>query len=183
MSAASTLDGREGPVADTDTRLARTPRVAVADQALRDRLQAIWETPPGLWGWIASVDHKEIGKRYIVTAFVMLAIGGIEALLLRLQLAGPNLHVLTPREYNELFSTHGMTMIFLYSGPILSGFSNYFFPLWLGSRDMAFPRMNALSYWIYLAAALFLYAGPLIGAAPNDGWFNYPPFSERHFSP
>ncbi|MGN6496192.1 MAG: cytochrome c oxidase subunit I, partial [Tsuneonella sp.] len=97
--------------------------------------------------------------------------------------AGPNLHVLSPREYNELFSTHGMTMIFLYSGPILSGFSNYFFPLWLGSRDMAFPRMNALSYWIYLAAALFLYAGPLIGAAPNDGWFNYPPFSERHFSP
>ncbi len=183
MSASDAAAVRPGPVADTDTRLSRTPRVAVADDALRQRLQTIWETKPGLFGWFGTVDHKEIGKRYLVTAFIMLAIGGIEALLLRLQLAGPNEHVLTPEQYNELFSTHGMTMIFLYAGPVLSGFSNYFFPLWLGARDMAFPRMNALSYWIYLAAALFLYAGPLIGAGPNDGWFNYVPYAERAFNP
>ena len=96
---------------------------------------------------------------------------------------GPNLSLLTPREYNQLFSTHGMTMIFLYASPILSGFSNYLWPLLLGSRDMAFPRLNALSYWIYLAAGMFLYAGFLTGNGPNDGWFNYVPYAERDYNP
>ena len=162
----------------------RTPRIARADEpGLKERLESIWETKPGLWGWLGTVDHKEIGKRYLVTAFVMLLIGGLEAALMRLQLAGPDRNLLTPEQYNALYSTHGMTMIFLYASPILSGFSNFFFPLWLGARDMAFPRMNALSYWIYLAAALFLYAGPLTGHAPNDGWFNYAPYSERAYNP
>jgi cytochrome c oxidase subunit I len=171
-----------GPLPDTDTRLARIPSVAVADDALRARLERIWRSKPGVYGWFATVDHKEIGKRYLVTAFAMLALGGIGALSMRVQLAAPNLHVMTPEQYDELFSIHGMVMIFLYAGPVLSGFSNYFFPLWLGARDMAFPRMNALSYWIYLAAALFLYAGPLFGVGPNDGWFNYPPYSERVYN-
>jgi len=161
----------------------RTPRIGAVTPALRERLEAIWETKPGLYGWFASVDHKSIGLRYIVTAFILLAIGGIEALVIRLQLAGPDLHLLTPEQYNQLFSTHGMTMIFLYASPILSGFSNYLWPLILGSRDMAFPRLNALSYWIYLSAALFMYAGFLVGAGPNDGWFNYVPYAERDFNP
>jgi len=161
----------------------RTPRIGAVTPALRERLEAIWETKPGLYGWFASVDHKSIGLRYIVTAFILLAIGGIEALVIRLQLAGPDLHLLTPEQYNQLFSTHGMTMIFLYASPILSGFSNYLWPLILGSRDMAFPRLNALSYWIYLGAALFMYAGFLVGAGPNDGWFNYVPYAERAFNP
>ncbi|GAA4811194.1 hypothetical protein GCM10023232_02940 [Sphingosinicella ginsenosidimutans] len=161
----------------------RTPRIGAVTPALRERLEAIWETKPGLYGWFASVDHKSIGLRYIVTAFILLAIGGIEALVIRLQLAGPDLHLLTPEQYNQLFSTHGMTMIFLYASPILSGFSNYLWPLILGSRDMAFPRLNALSYWIYLGAALFMYAGFLVGAGPNDGWFNYVPYAERDFNP
>jgi len=144
---------------------------------------AIWKPTPGVWGWLTSVDHKEIGKRYILTAFAFLVLGGIESLIMRAQLARPAQNLLTPEQYNQLFSMHGMTMIFLYAMPILSGFSNYLWPLILGSRDMAFPRVNALSYWIYLASGLFMYAGFLIGAGPNDGWFNYVPYASRPFNP
>ena len=161
----------------------RVPEIGDDDPILRARLHAFWETPPGWKGWLSSTDHKQIGLRYIVTAFVFLAFGGLEALVMRLQLAGPNLSLLTPEQYNEVFSTHGMTMIFLYASPILSGFSNYLWPLLLGSRDMAFPRLNALSYWIYLVAGIFLYTGFLIGAGPNDGWFNYVPYAEKDFNP
>ena len=161
----------------------RTPSIGDDAPELRARLHAIWETAPGLKGFLSTVDHKEIGLRYIITAFVLLAVGGIEALVIRLQLAGPDLHLLTPDQYNQFFSTHGMTMIFLYASPILSGFSNYLWPLLLGSRDMAFPRLNALSYWVYLAAALFLYTGFLTGVGPNDGWFNYVPYAEKDFNP
>ena len=105
----------------------------------------IWETaarPDRLA--VVSVDHKEIGLRYIVTAFAFLILGGLEALVMRLQLAGPDKTLLTPEHYDQLFTMHGVTMIFLYASPILSGFSNYLWPLLLGSRDMAFPRLNAL---------------------------------------
>ncbi|MEF2073617.1 cytochrome c oxidase subunit I [Consotaella sp. CSK11QG-6] len=143
----------------------------------------MWETKPGLFGFIGSVDHKEIGIRYIFTAFAFLIAGGIEALILRVQLARPEQSLLTPEQYNQLFSMHGLTMVFLYALPVLSGFSNYLFPLLFGSRDMAFPRLNALSYWVYLAAGLFMYASFLVGAAPNDGWFNYPPYALKEFNP
>ena len=123
----------------------------------------LWEGHGGIAGFLGSVDHKQIGVRYIVTAFVFLALGGLEALLMRLQLAGPDRALLTPEQYDELFSTHGMTMIFLYASPVLSGFSNYLWPLLLGSRDMAFPRLNAFGYWVYLASGIFLYVGFLTG--------------------
>lgn len=161
----------------------RTPRIGIDSVEHQARLFRFWEPGRGLGGFLTSVDHKEIGIRYIVTAFVFLALGGVEALIMRIQLAGPNLTVLTPEQYNQLFSTHGMTMIFLYASPILSGFSNYLWPLILGSRDMAFPRLNALSYWIYLAAGLFLYAGFVTGHGPNDGWFNYVPYATRDYNP
>jgi len=161
----------------------RTPDISDITDALRTRLHAIWETEPGWRGWLSTVDHKEIGLRYIVTAFLMLIIGGIEALVIRLQLAGPDLRLLTPEQYDQFFTMHGMTMIFLYASPILSGFSNYLWPLLLGSRDMAFPRLNAFSYWVYLAAAIFLYSGFVVGAGPDDGWFNYVPYAERNYSP
>src|SRR4029079_16309618 len=134
-------------------------------------------------GWLASVDHKQIGRRYLVTAFVFLLIGGIEALVMRVQRAHSEQHLLTPDQYNQLFTMHGMTMIFLYALPILSGFSNFLWPLLLGSRDMAMPRINALSYWIYVASGLFMYAGFLVGAGPNDGWFNYVPYAQKQFNP
>jgi cytochrome c oxidase subunit I len=161
----------------------RTPSIGIDSVEHQARMLRLWETAPGIKGFFGTVDHKEIGVRYIVTAFVFLALGGVEALIMRLQLAGPNLSLLTPEEYNQLFSTHGMTMIFLYASPILSGFSNYLWPLLLGSRDMAFPRLNALSYWIYLASGLFLYAGFLTGNGPNDGWFNYVPYASRDYNP
>jgi cytochrome c oxidase subunit I len=146
-------------------------------------LEKIWRTKPGLFGWLASVDHKEIGKRYLVTAFAFLAAGGIEALWMRTQLARPNQQLVTPEQYNQLFSMHGITMIFLYAMPVLSGFSNYLWPLLFGARDMAFPRLNAASYWMYLAAGLFMYAGFAIGQGANDGWFNYVPYASRDFNP
>jgi cytochrome c oxidase subunit I+III len=164
-----------------DNRVPKTARCG--DPGLKERLEQIWGEEPGLMGWLSSVDHKEIGKRYIVTAFVFLVLGGLEAVAIRLQLAGPELRLLSPEAYDQFFTMHGVTMIFLYAAPILSGFSNYLWPLLLGSRDMAFPRLNALSYWIYLAAGVFLYAGFVVGRGPNDGWFNYVPYSSRQFDP
>jgi len=161
----------------------RTPTVGIDSVAHEARLLRLWETEPGLKGFFGSVDHKQIGIRYIVTAFVLLAFGGIEALIMRVQLASPGATLLTPEQYNQLFSTHGMTMIFLYASPILSGFSNYLWPLLLGSRDMAFPRLNAFGYWVYLASAAFMYAGFVTGHGPNDGWFNYVPYASRDYNP
>ena len=162
----------------------RTPETArVTEDFPGPRLKQIWETGPGLKGWLSSVDHKEIGLRYIVTAFVFLVLGGIEALVMRAQLAGPNQSLLTPEQYDQLFTMHGVSMIFLYASPVLSGFSNYLWPLLLGSRDMAFPRLNAFSYWVYLAAGVFLYAGFVVGQGPNAGWFNYVPYAGRDYNP
>ena len=147
------------------------------------RLTRIWETAPGIYGWFASVDHKQIGLRYIVTALIFLVLGGIEALTMRIQLAQPNLRLMAPEQYDQLFSMHGVTMIFLYASPILSGFSNYLWPLMFGSRDMAFPRVNALSYWLYLLSGIFMYVSFPLGQAPNGGWFNYVPYTNREFDP
>ena len=163
--------------------LQRKVEVTSTTEAFDRDLKSIWETSPGVGGWFSTVDHKEIGIRYIVTAFVFLLFGGVEALLMRLQLARPNQNLFTPEQYNQLFSMHGVTMIFLYALPVLSGFSNYLWPLVFGSRDMAYPRLNALSYWIYVASGLFIYAGFAIGAGPNDGWFNYVPYASRPYNP
>ena len=149
----------------------------------RRKLLDIWETAPGLYGWLATVDHKQIGVRYLCTAFFFLIVGGVEALTMRIQLAQPGLKVLSPEAYNQLFSMHGVTMIFLYALPMLSGFSNYLWPLLLGSRDMAFPRLNALSYWVYLFAGIFLYISFPLGQAPNGGWFNYVPNTALKYDP
>jgi cytochrome c oxidase subunit I len=146
-------------------------------------LQQLWETRPGLIGWFSSVDHKEIGKRYLVTAFALLLVGGVEALVMRLQLSRPELTILTPEQYNQLFTMHGVTMIFLYSLPILSGFSNFLWPLLLGARDMAFPRLNAFSYWVFLFAGIFIYSTYPLGQAPNAGWFDYVPLAGHEYNP
>ncbi|MFM0418806.1 cytochrome c oxidase subunit I [Paraburkholderia aromaticivorans] len=147
-----------------------------------ERLREIWEGKPGWRGFLTTVDHKKIGLRYIVTAFVFLLLGGVEALLMRLQLARPNETLLTPEQYGQLFTMHGVTMIFLYASPVLSGFANFLWPLMLGSRDMAFPRLNALSYWVFVFAGLFLYCSFPLGQAPDAGWFNYVPFSSLEYN-
>ncbi|HEX4227566.1 MAG TPA: cytochrome c oxidase subunit I [Bryobacteraceae bacterium] len=147
------------------------------------RLTELWERPKTLRGWFATVDHKELGIRYLVTAFTFLLIGGVEALLLRIQLAHPNNAFLSPEVYDEIFSMHGITMIFWYAAPILSGFAVYLVPLMIGARDMAFPRLNAFTYWAYLISGIFLYIGPFMGQAPHAGWFSYMPYTNSTYSP
>jgi cytochrome c oxidase subunit I len=163
------------------TRTPRRGRVELGSEQEK-RLREIWESRPGWRGWFSTVDHKTIGLRYLVTAFVFLLMGGVEALIMRIQLARPNATVLTPEQYNQLFTMHGLTMIFLYALPVLSGFSNYIWPLVLGARDMAFPRLNALSYWVFLFAGIFLYTSFPTGQAPDAGWFNYVPLSGLEYS-
>src|SRR5581483_5579211 len=137
----------------------------------------------GFWSWISTVDHKRIGILYGVTAFLFFLIGGSEALLIRLQLAGPNGKVLSAEEYNQLFTMHGTTMIFLVVMPTAAAFGNYFVPILIGARDVAFPRLNAFGYWVFLAGGLFLYSSFLLGGAPNGGWFGYAPQTIGKFSP
>jgi cytochrome c oxidase subunit 1 len=137
----------------------------------------------GAWGWITTVDHKRIGILYGVTAFAFFLVGGIEALLIRLQLARPENAFLSAGTYNELFTMHGTTMVFLAVMPLNAAFFNYVVPLMIGARDVAFPRLNALSYWIFLFGSLFLNASFLFGAAPNAGWFGYANLTAKQFSP
>jgi cytochrome c oxidase subunit I len=148
-----------------------------------ERLDREWRSEPTLRGWLGTVDHKRIGKRYLVTAFVFLVAGGIEASVMRVQLARPENTLLDPEAFNQLFTMHGVTMLFWYASPILSGFGNFLLPLMLGSRDMAFPRLNAFSYWVFLCSGLFLYSSFLIGAAPHGGWFAYVPYTGARYSP
>jgi cytochrome c oxidase subunit I+III len=147
-----------------------------------EKLEATWHERSGLKTFLTTVDHKKIGTRYLVTASVFFALAGVEALLVRTQLAQPDQSLIGPKEYNQLFSMHGVTMIFLFVTPFLSGFGNYVVPLQIGARDMAFPRMNALSYWTYLLTGIFMYSSFLVGQAPNDGWFNYTPLSEKPYT-
>jgi len=151
--------------------------------ATDERLTYLWETRPGLLGKLGTVDHKEIGRRYIVTAFAFFLLAGLEALAMRVQLAFPENTFLSPQVYNSFFTMHGTTMVFLFATPIQSGIANYVLPLLMGSRDMAFPRLNQFSYWVYLLAGLFMHAGFLLGQVPSGGWFNYVPLTGPIYSP
>ncbi len=136
----------------------------------------------GLLEWITTVDHKRIGILYIASAFIFFLIGGLEALLMRIQLAQPENTFLSPDTYNEIFTMHGTTMIFLVVMPLSAGFGNYIVPLMIGARDMAFPKLNALSYWTYLFGGIFMYSSFFAGGAPSDGWFSYAPLTEKLYS-
>ncbi len=131
----------------------------------------------GFWSWFTTVDHKKIGILYGITAFMFFIVGGIEALLIRLQLAGPDQDILSASVYNEIFTMHGITMVFLVVMPLSAAFFNYLIPLMIGARDVAFPRLNAYSYWAFLFGGLFIYSSWFLGGAPNGGWFGYPPNS------
>ena len=137
----------------------------------------------GLWDWLTTIDHKKIGILYASTALVFFVLGGLEALLIRWQLARPEAAIIDPDLYNQLFTMHGLTMVFLVGMPIAVAFFNYVVPLQIGARDVAFPRLNAFSYWIFLFGGLFMYSSWFIGAAPDGGWFGYANLSSRQFSP
>jgi cytochrome c oxidase subunit 1 len=145
----------------------------------------------GIWSWITTVDHKRIGIMYGVTALGFFLLGGIEALLIRLQLSTPNGRVLDPDQYNRIFTMHGTTMIFLVVMPLSAAFFNLMTPLMIGARDVAFPRLNAFSYWVFLAGGIFMNASFFTGGnilqgelgAPDAGWFGYAPLTLNRFSP
>jgi cytochrome c oxidase subunit 1 len=146
---------------------------AQLDAALADT----WATPPGFWGALATVDHKIIGRRYILTAFVFLALGGILAMLMRLQLAQPEARLIGPDRYNQIFTMHGANMMFLFAVPVMEAMAVYLVPLMVGTRNIAFPRLNAFSYWIYLAGGLLLWISFVLDMGPDVGWFAYVPLS------
>jgi cytochrome c oxidase subunit I len=138
--------------------------------------------PDGWLRWLTTTDHKRIGILYLVTTFLFFVLGGVEALLMRLQLARPNSELVAPETYNALFTMHGTTMIFLFIVPVLGGFANYVVPLMIGARDVAFPRINALSYWLLLFGGVVLYTA-LFFTPPDQGWTMYAPLSEAAYTP
>lgn len=175
----------------------------MATTASRSGPRTIFRRPDsntGFWGWITTADHKKIGIMYGYTAFIFFILGGLEALLLRIQLSQPDNVFLSASEYNAMFTMHGTTMIFLFVMPVSAAFFNYLLPLMIGARDVAFPRMNAVSYWIFVFGGIFLYSsfvfgttGPpdggnlaeaasRLGSGPNGGWFGYAPNSGLRFS-
>lgn len=139
-------------------------------------------TNTGVWSWVTTVDHKRIGTLYGVTAFLFFLTGGVEALILRSQLASPESNLVSPELYNQLFGMHALTMIFLAIMPLGAAFFNWMTPLMIGARDVAFPRLNALSYWIFLSGGLVLTSSFFFGGAPDSGWFAYAPLTLPEYS-
>ncbi|MGZ2410665.1 cytochrome c oxidase subunit I [Sphingomonas sp. F9_3S_D5_B_2] len=176
-------------VEEEDKRLAAEREKIVRDgpdlkgAKLEARLHATWHRQPGIIGWLATVDHKEIGRRYIITALIFLVLAGVLALLMRMQLAQPDSNLISASRYNELFTMHGSTMMFLFAVPVMEGVAVYIIPLMLGTRSTAFPRLNAFSYYMYLFGGLMLWGAFVLNIAPDMGWFAYTPLSGPQFSP
>src|SRR3954451_22591709 len=147
------------------------------DAAEHRALDLTWRRRPGLLGWFETTNHKDIAVRYIVTAFIFFGLAGILAALMRIQLAFPENTFIGPDLYNQFFTGHGTTMMFLFAVPITEAFGLYFVPLMLGTRNVAFPRLNALGYYAYLAGGILLYAGLFTNPGADAGWFAYPPLS------
>ena len=142
-----------------------------------------------VYNWVATVDHKRLGLMYIIAAILFLVVSGLMGVVIRLQLAVPNNHLVAPATFNRLFTMHGTTMVFFVGMPLLAGFANYLVPLMIGARDMAFPRLNAFGFWMFLFGGIFLYCSYLGGGGPSDtwsapdvGWFAYSPLTARAFS-
>jgi cytochrome c oxidase subunit I len=156
---------------------------ALEEPELSNRLAFTWGTRPGLFASLSSVDHKVIGRRYIVTAFVFLFLGGLAAVAMRAQLSRAENHLIGPDLYNQLFTMHGMTMMFLFAVPVMEAFGVYLVPLMVGTRNIAFPRLNAFSYWVFLFGGCFLWISFMLNIGPDIGWFAYVPLSGPEFSP
>src|SRR4051812_24746827 len=160
----------------------RAPALATNGGRPEIVLRGLRDRPTGWTSWLTTTDHKRIGLLYLYTTFLFFILGGVEALMMRLQLGQPDNTLLEPKTYNELVTMHGTTMIFLFVVPVLAGFANYVVPLMLGARDMAFPRLNALSYWLFLAGGIVFYAS-LFFTPPSAGWTSYAPLSDNAFLP
>jgi cytochrome c oxidase subunit I len=168
-------------LAPRDERDLRDTMVEGAE--LSARLAKTWGTGTGLVAALSTVDHKIVGRRYLVTAFVFLFLGGLSAAAMRIQLARPENHFIGPDLYNQLFTMHGTTMMFLFAVPVMDAAAVYLVPLMVGTRNIAFPRLNAFSYWVFLFGGLFLWASFILNVGPDVGWFAYTPLSGPQFSP
>src|SRR6201993_2946532 len=157
--------------------------MAVMDATLPRARFARAEKSKGIMGWLPTVDQKKIGIMYLYTTFFFFLVGGVMALLIRIQLAEPQNKFITPEQYNQIFTMHGTTMIFLWIIPVWAGFGNYMVPLMIGARDMAFPRINALSFWLIPLGGLTMYAGFLFGGTGSAGWTGYVPLTGEAYSP
>jgi len=158
---------------DYATRQAPRPQIITS---------AVRPEPKGWTSWITTTDHKRIGILYLWTVLVFFVLGGVEALLMRVQLGAPENTLLSPERYNQLFTMHGTTMVFLVVVPVWAGAANFLLPLMIGARDVAFPRLNAWSYWMFLFGGLALYAS-FFWTPPEAGWFSYVPLSTKEYSP
>jgi len=161
------------------TPVVAAPVIAAAADA---QLEETWADAPGFWGWLTTVDHKRIARRYLVTAFIFFLLAGLAAVAMRLQLSKPENTLLSPARYNELFTIHGSTMMFIFAVPIMEAVTVFLIPLMVGARALAFPRLNAYSYWVYLAGALTLWIGFILNVGPDIGWFAYTPLSGPEYS-
>ncbi|MGI6852777.1 cytochrome c oxidase subunit I [Mesorhizobium sp. 1B3] len=155
----------------------------LADDALHSELSRTWRTKRGVIGALSSVDHKVIARRYFITAFMFLCLGGLSAVVMRLQLSGPERSLVGPDLYNQLFTMHGVTMMFLFAVPMVQAAGIYLVPLMVGTRNIAFPRLNAFSYWVYLSGGVFAWVSFVLNMGPDVGWFAYVPLSGPEFSP
>jgi len=136
-----------------------------------------------LYRWIATTDHKKLGLMYIICMLLFFVVSGLMAVAIRIQLAVPNNHFVSPETFNQLFTMHGTTMVFLVGMPMVAGLGNYLVPLMIGARDMAFPRLNAFGFWAFLFGGVLLYSSYFFGAVPDVGWFGYAPLTSKIFNP
>jgi cytochrome c oxidase subunit 1 len=155
----------------------------IVDEHERGALEETWGDRPGLWGWLTTVNHKRVGKRAIVTAFVFFVLAGILAVLMRIQLALPENTFLGPDRYNQVFTMHGTVMMFLFAVPVMEAMAVYLVPLMLGARSIAFPRLNAFGYWMYLFGGVMIFVAFALNIGPDTGWFSYVPLSGPEYSP
>jgi cytochrome c oxidase subunit I+III len=151
--------------------------------AERERLERTWTVPGGIVGRLSVADHKTIGRRFIATAFAFFLLGGILAVLMRLQLARPDNTLIDPDLYNQLFSLHGTTMMFLFAVPVMEAMAIYLVPLMIGTREIAFPRLAAFNYWVFLFGGAMVYVAFVLNIGPDAGWFSYVPLAGPEYSP
>ncbi|HYE15508.1 MAG TPA: cytochrome c oxidase subunit I [Pyrinomonadaceae bacterium] len=184
----------EGPRADAEgvRRAAARAVESRADKALadevveeheREALEKTWGDAPGLWGWLTTVNHKRVGARSVVTAFVFFVLAGVLAVMMRIQLARPENTFLGPDLYSQVFTMHGTVMMFLFAVPIMEAMAVYLVPLMVGTRNVAFPRLNAYGYWMFLFGGIMIFVAFFLNVGPDVGWFAYPPLSGPEFSP
>ncbi|CAM2195938.1 cytochrome c oxidase subunit I+III [Paraburkholderia kururiensis] len=168
---------------DTDAADLRLTDGPSSSADVQRALAQAWNDPPGLVGWLSAINHKTIARRFIATTFAFFVLAGVLALVMRLQLARPDNRLVGPDLYDQLFTMHGTTMMFLFAVPVMQAVAGYLIPLMIGARSVAFPRMNAYAYWVFLFGGLTLYVAFALGAGPRSGWFSYVPLSGPDYAP